>query len=308
MQENFASALPLPRELEDLPTITAQPWVRLEGGPDPLLEGPAFDRKGNLFVTRPVSGEIYRITSDGKAEVIFQKMGFMFNGAAFHKDGRLFVGCLSGELLILDTETGEFTAPRPTYDGMPLSMNDLVFDDQGRLFVTDYKGIYGAPMGGVYCLDDQGEVICKLAGGLVSPNGISLSPDKHTLWVSETKNNTVLTIGLGPDGVSLDFIGGVSCAYHSVGSAGPDSNKVDAAGNLYQCIMMQGRIVVLNRNGIPVANVLMEGREQGQGLMSSNLAFKPGTKEGYVTAGGFTGPWIYKFEGLAEGLPLYSHA
>ena len=308
MQEKFANALPLPKELEALPTITAEPWLSLQGVRDPLIEGPAFDRKGNFYVTCPGAGEIYRITPDGKQEVIFKQPGFMFNGAAFHKDGRLFVGCLSGELLILDPESGEFTAPKPSFEGMPLSINDLVFDDQGRLFVTDYKGVYGLPIGGVYCLNDQGEILCKLAGGLVSPNGVSLSPDKRTLWVSETKNNTVLTIGLGPDGMSLDFINGVGCAYRSTGSAGPDSNKVDAMGNLYQCIMMQGRIVVLNRTGVPVANVLMKGREQGQGLMSANLAFKPGTKEGYVTAGGFTGPWIYKFEGLAEGLPLYSHA
>ncbi len=308
MQENFANPLPLPRELEGLPTIVAEPWLSLEGERDPLLEGPAFDRSGNLFVPRPSLGEVCRITPDGKTDTVFRKPGFMLNGSAFHRDGRLYVGCLSGELLILNPESGEYTAPKPTFEGMPLSMNDLVFDDQGRLFVTDYKGIYGMAMGGVYCLNESGEILCRLAGGLTSANGISLSPDKRTLWVSETKQNTVLSIGLGPDGMSLDFIGGVTCAYRSTGCAGPDSNKVDAAGNLYQCIMGQGRIVVLNRTGIPVANVLLKGREEGFGLLSANLAFKPGTKEGYVTAGGRGGAQIFRFEGLAEGLKLYSHS
>ncbi|MBR4157283.1 MAG: SMP-30/gluconolactonase/LRE family protein [Oscillospiraceae bacterium] len=307
MQEIFAPSLPLPRELQELPTIIAEPWMSLEGG-DPLLEGPAFDRKGNLFVTRPTHGEIVRIAPDGQKDTVFSRPGFMLNGTAFHKDGRLYAGCLSGELLILNTESGEYVAPKPIFEGMPLSINDLVFDDAGRLFVTDYKGVYGCAMGGVYCLSEEGEILCKTAGGLVSPNGISLSPDKRTLWVSETKENTVLSISLGPDGMTPDFITGVTCAYRSVGCAGPDSNKVDAAGNLYQCIMGQGRIVVLNRTGVPIANVLLKGRDEGFGLMSANLAFKPGTKEGFVTAGGRGGAQIFRFEGLAEGLQLFSHS
>ena len=37
------------------------------------------------------------------------------------------------------------------------------------------------------------------------------------------------------------------------------------------------------------------------------IAFKPGTDEVYIMAGGEGGAWIYKFRGLAQGLKLYSH-
>jgi lactonase len=97
-------------------------------------------------------------------------------------------------------------------------------------------------------------------------------------------------------------------AYYSAGSPGPDSNKVDSDGNLYQCIMGQGRIVVLNAQGIPVASVIIPGRDEGKLLRTTNLAFKPGTAEGYITTSGRGGAWIYRFTGLAEGLPLFSHA
>ena len=71
--------------------------------------------------------------------------------------------------------------------------------------------------------------------------------------------------------------------------------------------MFQGRVVVLNKQGIPIANVVVLGRDEGKHLRTSNLAFKPGTSEAYITVGGEGGAWIYRFKGLAEGLPLFSH-
>jgi lactonase len=63
----------------------------------------------------------------------------------------------------------------------------------------------------------------------------------------------------------------------------------------------------LNNRGVPIANVLIPGREKGKHLTTSNLAFKPGTDEAYIMAGGEGGAWIYKFRGLAQGLKPYSH-
>ena len=71
--------------------------------------------------------------------------------------------------------------------------------------------------------------------------------------------------------------------------------------------MFQGRIVILNDSGIPIANVLLPGRDEGKQLMSTNLALKPGTKEAYITAGGAGGATIFRFQALAEGVTLFSH-
>jgi lactonase len=109
------------------------------------------------------------------------------------------------------------------------------------------------------------------------------------------------------DGITPNPIDGVIVAYYSTGCPGPDSNKVDVDGNLYQCIMGQGRAVVLDEHGIPIANVVVSGCTEGKGLRTSNLAFKPGTNEGYITTSGVGGAWIYKFTGIAEGLRLFSH-
>ena len=91
------------------------------------------------------------------------------------------------------------------------------------------------------------------------------------------------------------------------GPGGADSLAVDVQGNVYQCLIFQGRLVVLNKAGIPVANVLIPGRDEGKCLRTTNVAFKPGTDEAFITTSGEGGTWIYTFRGLAEGLTLYSH-
>jgi lactonase len=45
-----------------------------------------------------------------------------------------------------------------------------------------------------------------------------------------------------------------------------------------------GCVPVFNKYGIPVASVLMPGRDDGKLLSSTNVAFKQGTDQVYVTA------------------------
>ena len=87
--------VPLPPELKHLPTIKAEPWLLIDKDPSVFLEGPAFDRQGNLFVSSIFDSRILRITPKKKVEVIFQKEGLLPDGIAIHKDGRLFIACLS---------------------------------------------------------------------------------------------------------------------------------------------------------------------------------------------------------------------
>lgn len=302
------SAVPLPPDMAGLPRIKAEPWFRVDPGPELFLEGPAFDREGNLFVTSPPSGRVFKITPEKRLSVIFDRKDVTVDGLALHKDGRLFVACISGELLVMNPDGSQPTFLYPRYRGKPLSMNDLVFDAQGRIYVTDFTGTVMEPTGGVYRLSSDAATVELVLQRLAAPNGISLSPEGNILWVGETARNAVLRIALAADGVTPHPIDGASYAYYSAGCpGGPDSNKCDAAGNLYQSIIFQGRVLVLNKGGIPVANVVIPGRDEGKGLRTTNLAFRPGTREGYITTSGEGGAWIYKFKGLAEGLTLFSH-
>jgi lactonase len=109
------------------------------------------------------------------------------------------------------------------------------------------------------------------------------------------------------DGVSIVPVAGTSIPYRFVGVGGGDSLVIDVDGNVYQAIIFHGRFLILNKAGIPIAQVLIPGRDEGKLLRTTNVAFKPGTGEAYVTASCEGGAWIYMFHGLAQGLRLFSH-
>jgi lactonase len=301
------SVMPLPPELVNLPTIEAEPWFQLDPSPADFLEGPAFDREGNLFVTSPSAGTVYKITPQKQKSVIFNDKRVGVNGSAFHRDGRLFIVCMTRELLIINPNDYQATRLYPKYQGKNLIMNDLVFDSKGNIYITNFTGTVADPTGGVFRMSTDAATVEPVVLNLPSPNGISISPDGTVLWIGESNRNSILRIGLSEDGVTPSPVSGIIPVYYSTGFPGPDSNKVDSYGNLYQCIMGQGRAIVLNDRGIPVANILVEGRDKGRHLRTSNLAFKPGTAEGFITTSGEGGACIFRFDGLAEGLPLYSH-
>jgi lactonase len=100
---------------------------------------------------------------------------------------------------------------------------------------------------------------------------------------------------------------GSAIAYHFTGPA-PDSMRVDADGNLYVAIYGQGRVLAFNRNGIPIGQVLLPGREQGHNLQSTSVAIRPGTNDLYIVtsdgAGG-QGATIFHARSFAKALPPF---
>ncbi len=303
-----SSMVPLPPSEAGLAVIKPEPWLQVDSGNKVFLEGPAFDRQGNLFVSSIFDSRIFKITPDKKVSTILSKEGLLPNGIAIHKDGRLFVACLSDKVITIGPDGNNLSYVEPRYKGKPIVGNDLVFDSKGNFYVTSWTGNITDPKGGVYRFSADLKSIDAVAENLASPNGISLTAEGDVLWVSEPGRNQMLRMVLLEDGISLHPIEGIRIPYRFTGCpGGPDSNKVDVKGNVYQCINSHGRVLILNKGGIPVANVLVPGRDEGKLLRTTNVAFKPGTDEVFLTTSGEGGAWIYKFRGLAAGVKLFSH-
>jgi lactonase len=286
----------------------AQPWLKVSDE-QLLLEGPCFDREGNLYATFGL-GKIIKITPDKKVSEVFHSETIMMDGLAIHKDGRIFAACVSGEVVSINADGTGLVIRKPTWNGETLMPNDLAFDMNGNLYFTDFRGDPCNPIGGVYRLDasDDYHTIHLIAKGMAAANGISFSPSGSGLWIAETFGNRIFRIDLQPDGLKPKPLAGIIIAYRTIGyPAGPDSNRVDTAGNLYQAVSLQGRVIILNQFGNPVANVIVPERAEGKHLFTSNLAFRPGTNTAYLVTMGKGGAWIYTFPGLAPGLKLYSH-
>ena len=197
------SPVPLPPDLLNLPCIEAEPWVQVDAAPQ-FVEGPAFDRKGNLFVTLPAAGSVIKITPRKVKTTVFHDSHVHVTGSAFHKDGRLFIVCMSSELLVLDPDGKELARLYPKYKGKKMPMNDLVFDPQGRIYMTHFIGDVMKPTGGVFRISTDAKIVEPVVSeGLALPNGISLSPEGNSLWVGEVTRNRILLIRLLKDGVTF---------------------------------------------------------------------------------------------------------
>ncbi len=98
---------------------------------DSFLEGPSFDRDGNLYVVDIPFGRVFRISPDGGFELIAEYDGEP-NGLKIHKDGRIFIADHKNGIMVLDPASGSVM---PFYDRPVLErfkgVNDLFFASNG---------------------------------------------------------------------------------------------------------------------------------------------------------------------------------
>lgn len=303
------TATPSPTStLMPLPTIVAEPWLKLTDDPKFLPEGPAFDREGNLyFVNVYGSGKVLKVTmADKKITTIYDGRRGAFSSVDIHKDGRLFVcDFIFGKIIVMNPDGTGVTEILTSYNGGKINPDDMIFNSKGNFYFTDLQGSVTDPTGRVFRVSSDFETIDVVADGLAHPNGISLAPGESRLWIGEYARKTLTELNLGDDGVTL--LSDVKIIYQFTGSGYCDSNAVDEEGNIYQCLVGEGKIVVLNKNGVPVAEIVTPGRDEGKQLNTTNLAFQPGTDKAFMTVGGDGGAYILTFRGLAKGLPLFSH-
>lgn len=154
-----------------------------------FLEGPSFDRQGNLYVTDIPFGRIFRISPAGAWHLVTQYDGWP-NGIAIHKDGRLFIADYRRGLICMDPVNGAITPLLAHRNSESFKgLNDLTFDAQGQLYFTDQgqTGLHD-PTGRVYRLDPDARLTCLLANA-PSPNGIALDAEERTLFVAVTRAN-----------------------------------------------------------------------------------------------------------------------
>jgi len=300
--------VPIPPSEVDLQTVTAEPWLELTDQ-RVFLEGAVFDRAGNLLFVDMFSGRVLKVAPDKSVMTVVDKNAIAPTGLAVHKDGRLFLAGVgnmnSGSIVAFRPDGGgraEIIIP-PSAGYLP---DDLVFDNVGGFYFADLKGKSTQPTGGVYYSAPDGK-ISPILPNLAAANGVALSPDGKTLWVTEYSRNVLHRVTL-TDATSVAPLG-TAIAYHFTGPS-PDGLRVDADGNVYAAMFQQGRFLVFNRNGLPIGQILIPGRENGRFLLTTSLAFKPGTNEIYLVAtdgDGTRGATVFRAAGFAKGATLFSH-
>jgi gluconolactonase len=196
---------------------------------DSFLEGPSFDRAGNLYVTDIPFGRVFRISPQGEWTLITEYDGWP-NGLKIHKDGRLFITDYKRGVVMLDPANGKVT-PLIDHRGSESfkGVNDLFFAANGDLYFTDQgqTGLHD-PTGRVYRYDTAGR-LTLLVNTVPSPNGLVMNKAETVLYVAVTRGNAVWRLPLMADGMASKvglFI------QMSGGHAGPDGLALDAEGGL----------------------------------------------------------------------------
>jgi gluconolactonase len=270
---------------------------------DSFLEGPTFDRDGNLYVVDIPFGRIFRISPALEWTLVAEYDGWP-NGLAMHRDGSLWIADYRRGLLRLSSSTSGRTVvgdPQPilahrnseSFKGL----NDLTFDRDGNCYFTDQgqTGLHD-PTGRVYRLRTNGHLDLVI-GGIPSPNGVALDRDGKFIFVAVTRSNQVWRGPLLSDG-NVSKMGAFRTFF---GASGPDGMAVDVDNRLVVAHASLGGAFVIASNG-----EVMHFVKSPAGSTLTNVAYRPGTSKLVMTES--ESGSILEAQLPAAGAPLYSHA
>lgn len=262
-----------------------------------VLEGPSFDRDGNLWCVDIPNGRVLKLDHERRFHVACEYDGWP-NGLKIHRDGRIFVADHKHGIMLLDPASGRIE-PYLVRAGIERfrAVNDLFFASNGDLYFTD-QGLSGLqdPNGRVYRLTPEGRLTC-LIDTVPSPNGLVMNADESVLYVAATRGNSVWRMPFLKDGSTAK----VGISIQLSGGAGPDGLALTADGGLVVAHIGIGAVWIFDRTGQPLYRV-----QSRHGLHTTNIAFGgPDGRELFITEGE-TGSILRARLPLA-GQPMFSH-
>lgn len=177
-----------------------------------FTEGPVWDGTRLIFSDIP-EDKVYAYTpGEGAPEVLYTPSA-LANGHTFDREGRLLnAEHGSGAVTRWTPEAGRQVIVQ-AFEGKHLnSPNDLVVrQSDGMLFFTDppyglrspWQGVQRSDelgFSGVFAFDETSGRMVLIDDALARPNGIALSPDETTLYVSDSATQTLWAYTIASDG------------------------------------------------------------------------------------------------------------
>jgi gluconolactonase len=251
-------------------------------------EGPLF-LDGVLYYVAWTSSTLSKW--DGRAATVLNSLpGCSHNGLALTRQKTFLVACTDehGAVLELDMAGRQLRRWDADDKGQAFAggVNDIVITANGGAYATvfgPYQGVPTAVVGKILYLAPGSPKWVEVASDLNYANGVGVSPDQKTLYVSETVGNCILKFRVNDDGslshrANFALLNLLTPNKSDSWWLGPDSMKIDAKGDLYVAQWFGGKILKISPEGkllhvFPIA--------AGEG--TTNLAFGPGEKELYVT-------------------------
>lgn len=234
--------------------------VQLHGAPAPaFLEGPAFDREGNLWVTDIPWGRLFKISPDGEVEVGAEYDG-QPNGLKFLDDGRILIADHHRGMMVCDPATGNVEPWFERYLLEPfLGCNDLTIARNGDIYFTDQgQSGWHNPNGRLFRVKKGTGQLELLLDHIPSPNGLVLNKAETAIFLAVTRANAIWRLPLVMDGAAVSKVG---TFIQMSGGNGPDGVTIDEEDNIVVCHVGFGAVWLFSNRGEPMLRInAPEGR------------------------------------------------
>jgi gluconolactonase len=197
-----------------------------------FAEGPVWSYEGYLLFSDTVVDKLRKLTP-GQGDSDFGSRSGGASGNAYDTDGRLYTCEFRQRRVTRTAKNGRTDVLATQYQGKRLNApNDIVVRRDGHVYFTDPA--FGAQQDtreldfyGVFHITPKGELEL-VAKWTTRPNGIALSPNGRTLYVSDSDKRSIRAYDLDGKGVAsnerviVEKIPGV-----------PGGLRTDVNGNIY---------------------------------------------------------------------------
>lgn len=218
-----------------------------------FTEGPATDKKGNVYFTDQPNDRILKWSTEGKLSVFLQESG-RSNGMFFDDKGNLLTCADKENELWSITPDGQHTVLMTEYEGKKLNgPNDLWIHPTGNIYFTDplYPRNYWTrspemQQDGehVYLFIPNTGILKRVVTDLQKPNGIVGTPDGKLLYVADIAQGKTFRYNIQPDGTLTNK--------QLAAPMGSDGMTIDERGNIY----LTGKgVTVFSPQGEQIAHI-----------------------------------------------------
>jgi gluconolactonase len=187
------TAIGFPQPQEGSTSVVA-PGAKLEKvfADGEFTEGGALAQDGSILFS-DIGNRILRFDPKTGKTTVFREPSGRANGLIFDTRGRLIVAeganVGGGRRVSITDVDGKTRTLADSYDGKRFnSPNDVAVDREGRVYVSDprYVGDEPRELGfeGVFLIEPEGFVM-PLDLTAIKPNGLVISPDGKTLYISD---------------------------------------------------------------------------------------------------------------------------
>lgn len=222
-----------------LERLLAEPEVQHIADGFVYAEGPLWNPDGYLLFADSPRNRLNRWTPNAGVSVYREPSGFA-TAFAWDRGGRLLATEHQNRRISRTERDGTVTTVVDRYRGKRLnSPNDLVVARDGTIYFTDPP--YGLPrqsegkeldFQGVYRLATDG-TLTLLARDMPRPNGIGLSRDGRTLYVTDSERAELRALTLTASGVSASRVLAEMRPWKPGVQGVPDGLALDNAGHIF---------------------------------------------------------------------------